>query len=182
MFTNIYNSEKVPIYCKICFCVYIRFVYNNYKDMKKYLVPYIWLVVIFIFGCSTASNERIKDINLKVNELSNLTQALEKRIDDLSRSVSLIVNDGNELHNKMDDVKNSSKEIKQKFEEAEVISKNLNERINNMETNYKAIDEDFKKRMDDIQKAEIDLSNRLEMMNLGIKEEVKDKAASPTAP
>ena len=51
-----------------------------------------------------------------------------------------------------------------------------------METNYKTIDEDFKKRMDDIQKAEIDLSNRLEMMKLGIKEEVKDKAASPTAP
>lgn len=150
--------------------------------MKKYLVSYIWLAIIFIFGCSTASNERINDINLKVNELSNLTQTLGKRIDDLSRSVSLIVNDGNELHNKMDDAKSHSREIQQTIEEVEVIVKNLDARVSNTETNYKIMDEGLKKRVDDIQKAEIDLLNRLETMKLGIKEEVKDRAVSPAAP
>ncbi len=38
------------------------------------------------------------------------------------------------------------------------------------------------KRIDDIQKSEIELSNRSEMMKLGTKEEVKEKTVLSTIP
>ncbi|HHT9115395.1 MAG TPA: hypothetical protein ACFYEL_02890, partial [Candidatus Wunengus californicus] len=118
----------------------------------------------------------------RVAEISKTTQTLEKRLDDLSRSISIIVNDGNGLHNEMDDIKSHNNYIQQKIKEIETVIKNLDEHVRGLEANYKTNGENLNKRIDDIQKAEIELSNRLEMMKLGIKEEVKEKTVSPTTP
>lgn len=152
--------------------------------MKKYFVTYpcILLLPIFLFGCSTTSSERLTVTDRRVAEISKTTQTLEKRLDDLSRSISLIVNDGNGLHNDMDDIKNCNNDIQQKIKEIETVIKNLDEHVRGLKANYKTTEEEFNKRIDDIQKAEIELSNRLETMKLGIKEEVKEKTASPTTP
>ena len=152
--------------------------------MKKYSVSYYFtfLLPILFFGCSTTSSERLKDTDRRVVEISKTTQTLEKRLDDLSRSISLIVNDGNGLHNDMDDIKNCNNDIQQKIKEIETVIKNLDEYVCSLKANYKTTEEDLNKRIGDIQKAEIELSNRLEMMKLGIKEEVKEKTASPTTP
>lgn len=152
--------------------------------MKEYFVSYYltFLLPILFFGCSTTSSERLKDTDRRVVEISKTTQTLEKRLDDLSRSISLIVNDGNGIHNDMDDIKNCNNDIQQKIKEIETIIKNLDEHVCGLEANYKTTGEDLNKRIDDIQKAEIELSNRLEMMKLGIKEEVKEKTVSPATP
>lgn len=152
--------------------------------MKRNFVTYpcILLLPIFLFGCSTTSSERLAVTDRRVAEISKTTQTLEKRLDDLSRSISLIVNDGNGLHNDMDDIKNCNNDIQQKIKEIETVIKNLDEHVCGLKANYKTTEEDFNKRIDDIQKAEIELSNRLETMKLGIKEEVKEKTASPTTP
>src|SRR3990170_7123505 len=152
--------------------------------MKKYFVPYYlsFLLPILFFGCSTTSSERLKDTDRRVVEISKTTQMLEKRLDDLSRSISLIVNDGNKLHNDMDDIKNCNNNIQQTIKEIETMIKNLDAHVCGFEANYKTTKGDLNKRIGDIQKAEIELSNRLEMMKLGTKEEVKEKITSPTTP
>jgi peptidoglycan hydrolase CwlO-like protein len=152
--------------------------------MKKYFVSYYltFLLPILFFGCSITSSERLKDTDRRVVEISKTTQTLEKRLDDLSRSISLIVNDGNGLHNDMDDIKNRNNDIQKKIKEIETVIKNLDEHVCGLKANYKTTEEDLNKRIDDIQKAEIELSNRLETMKLGIKEEVKENTVSPTTP
>jgi chaperonin cofactor prefoldin len=82
----------------------------------------------------------------------------------------------------MDDIKNCNNDIQQKIKEIETVIKNLDEHLCSLKANYKTTEEDFNKRIDGIQKAEIELSNRLETMKLGIKEEVKEKSPSPTTP
>ncbi|MCR4321159.1 MAG: hypothetical protein NUV74_12590 [Candidatus Brocadiaceae bacterium] len=152
--------------------------------MKKYFVTYIciWMLSMSLFGCSTTSNKRLKDTDLRVSEISKTTQTLEKRLDDLSKSISLIVNDGNGLHNDMDDIKNCNNDIQQTIKEIEIMIKNLDAHVCGLNANYKTTEENLNKRIDDIQKVEIELSNRLEMMKLGTKEEVKEKTISPTTP
>ena len=152
--------------------------------MKKYFVTYIciWMLSISLFGCSTTLSERLKDTDRRVAEISKTTQTLEKRLDDLSRSISIIVNDGNCLHNDMDYIKNCNNDVQQKITEIETVIKNLDEYVCGLKTNYKTTEEDLNKRIGDVQKAEIELSNRLEMMKLGIKEEVKEQTISPTTP
>ena len=152
--------------------------------MKEYFVSYYltFLLPILFFGCSTTSSERLKDTDRRVVEISKTTQTLEKRLDDLSRSISLIVNDGNGLHNDMDDIKNCNNDIQQKIKEIETIIKNLDEHVCGLDANYKTTGEDLNKRIDDIQKSEIELSNRLEMMKLGTKEEVKENIVPSAIP
>ena len=152
--------------------------------MKKYFVTYIciWMLSMSLFGCSITSSKRLKDTDCRVAEISKTTQTLEKRLDDLSRSISLIVNDGNGLHNDMDDIKNCNNDIQQTIKEIETMIKNLDAHVCGFEANYKTTKGDLNKRIGDIQKAEIELSNRLEMMKLGTKEEVKEKITSPTTP
>lgn len=143
--------------------------------MKKNCpILYILLMLIFLSGCSTVSNDRIKDIEHKVNEIRVLTQDLQERIDELSTSVSLVVNDGNELHNEINDISAKCKASQQKLGEAEVFIKGLHEQVSNMGNNYKVLEEGLNKRIDEIQKAEIELSNRLEMMKLDIKDKVRE--------
>ena len=152
--------------------------------MKKYFVTYIciWMLSMSLFGCSTTSSERLKDTDRRVAQISKTTQALEKRLDDLSRSISIIVNDGNGLHNDIDDIKNCNNDLKQTIKEIGTMVKNLDAHVCGFEANYKTAEEDLSKRIGDTQKAEIELSNRLEMMKLGTKEEVKEKTVSPTTP
>jgi len=152
--------------------------------MKNYFVTYIciWMLSMSLFGCSATSSERLKDTDRRVAEISKITQTLEKRLDDLSRSISLIVNDGNGLHNDIDDIKNCNNDIQQTIKERETMIKNLDAHVCGFEANYKTTEENLNKRIGDIQKAEIELSNRLEMMKLGTKEEVKEKTISPTTP
>ena len=152
--------------------------------MKKYFVTYIciWMLSMSLFGCSITSSKRLKDTDCRVAEISKTTKTLEKRLDDLSRSISLIVNDGNGLHNDMDDIKNCNNDIQQTIKEIETMIKNLDAHVCGFEANYKTTKGDLNKRIGDIQKAEIELSNRLEMMKLGTKEEVKEKITSPTTP
>ena len=152
--------------------------------MKNNFVSYYltFLLPILFFGCNTTSSERLKDTDRRVAEISKTTQTLEKRLDDLSRFISIIVNDGNGLHNEMDDIKSHNNYIQQKIKEIETVIKNLDEHICGFEANYKTTEENLNKRIGDIQKAEIELSNRLEMMKLGTKEEVKEKTISPTTP
>src|SRR3989338_1293885 len=152
--------------------------------MKNNFVSYYltFLLPIVFFGCSATSSERLKDTDRRVAEISKTTQTLEKRLDDLSRFISIIVNDGNGLHNEMDDIKSHNNYIQQKIKEIETVIKNLDEHICGFEANYKTTEENLNKRIGDIQKAEIELSNRLEMMKLGIKEEVKEQTISPTTP
>ncbi len=141
---------------------------------KNYPILYILLILIFVSGCSTVSNDRIKDVEHKVNEIYVLTQDLQERIDALSTSISLVVNDGNELHNEIDDIRSKSKASQQKLEEAEVFIKGLHEQVSNLGNNYKVLEEGLNKRIDEIQKAEIELSNRLEMIKLDIKDKVRE--------
>ena len=152
--------------------------------MKKYFVSYYltFLLPVLFFGCSTTSSEKLRDTDRRVVEISKTTQTLEKRLEDLSRSISLILNDGNGLHNDLGDIKNCNNDIQQKIKEIESIIKNLDEHVCGIEANYKTTGEDLNKRIDDIQKSEIELSNRLEMMKLGTKEEVKEKTLSSTIP
>jgi chromosome segregation ATPase len=141
---------------------------------KKYPILYILLILIFVSGCSTVSNNRIKDVERKVNEIRVLTQDLQERIDELSTSISLVVNDSNGLHNEIDDISAKSKASQQKLGEAEVFIKGLNEQVLNLGNNYKVLEEGLNKRIDEIQKAEIELSNRLEMIKLDIKDKVRE--------
>lgn len=65
---------------------------------------------------------------------------LEKRIDDLSDKINLIVNDANILHNEMEEIKTSNKTIQQKIEGLEVTDSNLNEQIVRLRTFAKTPD------------------------------------------
>ncbi len=152
--------------------------------MKKYFVSYYltFLLPALFFGCSATSSERLNDTDRRVAEISKTTQTLEKRLDDLSKSISLIINDGNGLHNDLGDIKNCNNDILQKVKEIETIINNLDEHLCSLEANYKTTGEVLDKRIDDIQKSEIELSNRLEMMKLGTKEEVKEQAVPSTIP
>ncbi len=163
------------------FCVYIQLNYN-YRIMKRYAINYTWLPILFLTGCVSTSTERWRDIDRRVVELSKTTQSLERKIDDLSRSISLIVLDGNELHNEMYDVKTSSKDIQKKIEGVETELTHVNNHIGILETTYKDMEKGINKRIDDIQKAEIELSNRLEIMKLDIKEGGKEGTASLPIP
>ena len=154
------------------------------KKIEKNFVSYYltFLLPVLFFGCSISSSERLRDTDCRVVEISKTTQTLEKRLDDLSRSISLIGNDGNGLHNDMGNIKSYNNDILQKIKEIETIIKNLDEHVCGLEANYKTTGEDLNKRLDDIQKSEIELSNRLEMMKLGTKEEVKENIVPSAIP
>ena len=91
--------------------------------MNKYTIKYVWLPILILSGCTASLQQR-------VDKTDNAdSKRLEKRIDDLSSTITLIVNDTNRLHNKMEDVKTFNKTIQQKIEGLEVTVRNLNEQI-----------------------------------------------------
>ncbi|MCF6154866.1 MAG: hypothetical protein E3K36_06345 [Candidatus Brocadia sp.] len=113
--------------------------------MRRHLINYAWLLLIFFVGCGTISQEKLRDIDRRIIELSKTTQTLGKKVDDLSRSISLLVVDGNELHNEMDDMKTFRKDIQQKVEDIEEVVKELKRSTSSLKTDYEDMEDDINK-------------------------------------
>ncbi|WKZ18475.1 MAG: hypothetical protein QY310_13750 [Candidatus Jettenia sp. CY-1] len=152
--------------------------------MKKQVIicAGISFLTLFSYGCGIASKGWQKDTDRKIAELSKTNQMLEKRIDDVSKSILLLVSDGNRLHSEVDNIKVHGKDIQQNVKEIELLVKIMHDNICNLKANYQTIEENFNKQIHDIQKVEIELANRLEMIKLDIKEEVKKKTELPANP
>ena len=102
--------------------------------MNKYTIKYVWLPILILSGCTASLQQR-------VDKMDNAdSKQLEKRIDDLSGTITLIVNDTNRLHNKMEAVTTSNKGIQQKIEGLEATVKNLAERIVSLSTSAKTLE------------------------------------------
>lgn len=150
--------------------------------MRIYIINLVWLSLIFLAGCATFSQKKWREIDRRIVELSQTTHTLGKKIDDLSRSVSLLVSDGNELHNELDNTKITCKDNRQKVEDVEIVIRNLNGQLESLETDFKAAVEEINKRIDAIEKAEIELSDRSENLRLDMKGEEKENTISPSLP
>ena len=99
--------------------------------MNKLFVKFLCFPLLFLFGCAATTEQRVDRVE------SIDSRMLEKRIDDLSGTITLIVNDTNRLHNKLEEVKTSNKTIQQKIEGLEVTVRNLNEQIVSRNTSAK---------------------------------------------
>ena len=97
--------------------------------MSKYLLTYIYLLTLFLFGCSATVDKRVESVDSRL---------LEKRIDDLSSTITLVVHDGNRLHNDIEDIKISNKTLQQKIEGLEATVRNLNEQFVSLNASAKA--------------------------------------------
>ena len=99
--------------------------------MNKVFVKFLCFPLLFLFGCAATMEQR-------VDRTDNIdSRRLEKRIDDLSGTITLIVKDTNRLHNKMEEVKTSNKTIQQKVEGLDATIRNLNEQIASLHTSAK---------------------------------------------
>ncbi len=103
-------------------------------NRNTYLLMYLCFPMLFLFGCSNSFDKRTK------KELSVDSRLLEKRIDDLSSKINLIIQDTNVLHNETEETKTSNKTTQQKIEELEVTVRDLNERIASLNTPVKTPD------------------------------------------
>lgn len=97
----------------------------------KYLSAFMCLPMLLLAGCSASLDHRVNRV-----ESVDIKQ-YEKRIDDVSNKITLIVNDTNRLHNEMGEVKAFNKTFQQKVEGLEVTVSNLNERISSLNTSAK---------------------------------------------
>ena len=103
------------------------------ENMNKLFVKFLCFPLLFLFGCAATMEQR-------VDRTDNIdSRRLEKRIDDLSGTITLIVKDTNRLHNKMEEVKTSNKTIQQKVEGLEATIRNLNEQIASLHTSAKTL-------------------------------------------
>src|SRR3989338_7349067 len=102
--------------------------------MNKYTIKYVWLPILILSGCTASLKQRVDKMD------NSDSKQLEKRIDDLSGTITLIVNDTNRLHNKMEAVTTSNKGIQQKIEGLEATVKNLAERIVSLSTSAKTLE------------------------------------------
>ena len=103
------------------------------ENMNKLFVKFLCFPLLFLFGCATTMDQRVD----RTDNVDN--RRLEKRIDDLSGTITLIVKDTNRLHNKMEEVKTSNKTIQQKVEGLEATIRNLNEQIASLQTSAKTL-------------------------------------------
>lgn len=87
--------------------------------MNKYIKS-IWLPIVILSGCTASLQQKADTTDSK---------RLEKRIDDLSGTITLIVNDANKLHNDVDDVKTSHETVQQKIGEIESTLRSLHEQV-----------------------------------------------------
>lgn len=101
--------------------------------MNKLFVKFMCFPLLFLFGCAATTEQRVGRTEGVDSRL------LEKRIDDLSSTIRIIVNDTNRLHNKMEEVKTSNKIIQQKVEGLEATITNLNEQIASLHTSAKTL-------------------------------------------
>lgn len=103
-------------------------------NRNTYLLMYLCFPMLFLFGCSNSFDKRTE------KELSVDCRLLEKRIDDLSSKINLIIHDTNVLHNETEETKTANKTTQQKIEGLEVTVRNLNERTASFNTPAKTPD------------------------------------------
>ncbi|MCF6158585.1 MAG: hypothetical protein E3K32_08415 [wastewater metagenome] len=99
--------------------------------MNKYVRKYIWFPLVFLLGCSALSHQNNSPSpNQKIAVMDDTgSRLLEKRIDDLSTTITFIINDTNRLHNKMDEIKVSNITIQKKIEGLEIMVGDLDKQI-----------------------------------------------------
>ena len=98
--------------------------------MNKY-IPLLCIPLLPFLGCSTTSDmARYKADN-------GASRRLEKRIDDLSGTISLLVNDGNRLHSDLVEVKTLAKEVQQKTDGLATSIRELEERLDGVVASLK---------------------------------------------
>ncbi len=141
--------------------------------MRGYFFGCSLSLSVFLYGCSTTPKDQVGDLSDKFVDLSKTTQVLEKRIDDLSRTISLLVNDGNRLHHEVSGIGDGNADIRGEIEIIEGSVKNLDGYLNNLEADNKALKEGIRQEMEEMRKVQIELSNRLEMMKLDIKGKIE---------
>jgi len=90
--------------------------------MNKY-VPLLCIPLLPLLGCSTTPDSARKRTDNAAG------QRLEKRIDDLSNTISLLANDGNQLHNDLAEVKALTKDIQLKTDGLVTSIRDLEERM-----------------------------------------------------
>jgi len=103
------------------------------ENMNRFLLKCMCFPLLFLFGCAATTEQRV-DRTDGVD-----SSRLEKRIDDLSNTIRIIVNDTNRLHNKMEEVKTSNKAILQRVEGLEATIRNLNEQIASLHASAKTL-------------------------------------------
>ncbi len=91
--------------------------------MNRHYMKYACCLMVFLFGCSTASNQRADRVE------GILNKRLEKRLDDLSGAITLMINDANRLHIDVEDAKAAHSATQRKMEELEASFRNLCEQI-----------------------------------------------------
>ncbi len=166
-YNNNVNTDKVPI-LKNYLCVYFQLHYNC-AIMRKHIIISVLFISFSLFGCAANPNKARTDMEQKVNESSRINRALEKRIDDLSVSVSLLVSDGNRIHNKIDDLASHIINSQQNLQKSSAAIQNIDERLNKLETGYKTLEGNLNKQIIDIQQAKVELSNLQKMTKEGIR-------------
>ena len=88
----------------------------------------MWLPIVILSGC-TASLQQKAD--------TTASKRLEKRINDLSSTVTLVVNDANKLHNDVEGVKTSNETVQQKIGEIESTLRSLHEQVASLKSSQK---------------------------------------------
>lgn len=98
--------------------------------MNKY-IPLFCIPLLPFLGCSTTPDmARYKADNAA-------SRRLEKRIDDLSGTISLLVNDGNRLHSDLGEVKALTRDVQQKTDGLATSIRDLEERLNDVVSSLK---------------------------------------------
>lgn len=103
-------------------------------NRNTYLLMYLCFPLLFLFGCSGSFDKRMNKEHSVDNRL------LEKRIDELSGKINLIIHDTNVLHNEMEEAKTPNKTAQQKIEELEATVRNLNEQVSSLNAPAKTSD------------------------------------------
>lgn len=90
--------------------------------MNKY-IPLLCIPLLPLLGCSTTPDQARDRAD------NAASRRLEKRIDDLSNTISLLANDGNRLHNDLVEVKALTKDVQLKTEGLATSIRDLEERM-----------------------------------------------------
>jgi len=98
--------------------------------MNKY-IPLLCISLLPLLGCSTTPDQARKRAD------NAASQRLEKRLDDLSSTISLLVNDGNRIHNDLVEVKALTKDIQLKTEGLATSVRYLEERMEGLAASVK---------------------------------------------
>jgi len=98
--------------------------------MNIYL-KYTWIPLVMLSGCTASLQQRADTTD------NAESKRLEKRINDLSSTVTLVVNDANRLHNDVEDAKTSGETAQQKIREIESTLRNLQEQVASLKSSPK---------------------------------------------